>query len=331
MQIADKLLTALDAQMEREPRSERGYLGGSALGEPCHRKLWYDYRGFIKKLPPARVRRIFQMGEDVERNTLKRLRAIPGVQVLAVNPETGKQWEVSKHGGHVKGHYDGIIRAPHHLPTDEWYLLEIKSMKEEGAQGFRTLKKSGVRIAHPKYWAQMQFYMAESQSGTRPLSKALFYVENKGDSDVHAEIVEHEPMAGLMYGEVARKVIEASEPPAREYAKPEFFACRFCDHRGSCWEGAPVEAKDCRQCRWAGPDTTGGNSRWVCENPASPNHGRPCWTICSAFEGHAEHVTVARGVAEDERLDVADAGAGEDRKGAEVPAPPPSAGVQPWP
>jgi hypothetical protein len=289
MKLATKLIAALNREMEKAPRGDRNYLGGSSLGEPCHRRLWYDFHHFHKVPPEARVRRIFDLGNAIEDLNLARLRAIPGVQLLSRDPKTGKQFELSKYGGHVKSHFDGLIRAPHLLDSDEWHLLEIKSMKTDGSMGFTLTKKHGLYKTHPKYWAQCQWYMHDSQTTERPINKALHLSENKNDSDLHAEIIEYDPFLGLMFDQLAKKVVEATEPLEKLSNDPALFTCRFCDHRGHCHENKPVPILDCRQCFWAVASQKHGGALWGCINPASPFYQLPATTPCSAFEGYEGH------------------------------------------
>jgi hypothetical protein len=287
MKLADKIIAALNREMERVPRGDRNYLGGSSLGEPCHRRLWYDFHHFHKEPPTARVRRIFELGDVIEDLNVKRLRAIPGVQLLSRDPDTGKQFELSKYGGHVKSHFDGLIRAPHLLDSDEWHLLEVKSMKKDGSMGFDLTARQGLYKTHPKYWAQCQWYMHNSQGSKRPINRALHITENKNDSELHAEIMEYDPMLGMILDALARKVVEATEPLERITDMPGTFACKFCDHRGHCWESKPVPVTDCRQCKWAVP--VHHDAQWQCLNPASPRVGEIDPTPCPAFEGYEGH------------------------------------------
>jgi hypothetical protein len=333
VKLADKLVAALNREMERVPRGDRNYLGGSSLGDPCHRRLWYDFHHFHKEPPSARVRRIFDLGNAVEDLNVARLKTIPGVQLLSRDPKTGKQFELSKFGGHVKSHFDGLIRAPHLLDSDEWHLLEIKSMKTDGSMGFTLTRKQGLYKTHPKYWAQCQWYMHDSQGTERPIRRALHLSENKNDSELHAEIIEYDPFLGLMFDQLAKKVVEATEPLEKISQDPALFICRFCDHRGHCWEGKPVPVTDCRQCKWAvaESDRAGPGACWLCTNPDSPHYNTPAGNPCPAFEGYEGHTYT---------METKDAGGQPSQdhataaRGSEAPAADGSTanrGLQTWP
>jgi hypothetical protein len=57
----------------------------------------------------------------------------------------------------------------------------------------------------------------------------------------------------------ARRVIEAKRPPSRISEDPDWWECRFCEHRGVCHEGAAAES-NCRTCLHSTPAQGG----WHC-------------------------------------------------------------------
>nr|MDQ3080903.1 hypothetical protein [Gemmatimonadota bacterium] len=57
-------------------------------------------------------------------------------------------------------------------------------------------------------------------------------------------------------------IITAAEPPARISEDPDFYICRWCDHRSVCQE-AKLPEVSCRTCVHATPELD-GDQRWSC-------------------------------------------------------------------
>ena len=167
---------------------------------------------------------------------------------------------------------------------DEWYLLEIKSYNKDR---FKTLEKCGVSVADPKYYSQMQFYMGSDEAKARNIRCAYFIAECKDNGLRHAEEVPFDLMHQLLLEKAAQVILEAQEPPERCAQSPDWFACKFCSHKGHCWGDEPLEIHDCRQCIHAKPSKTLG--KWVCTNEASPHYRQSNTSICGAFEGYPGH------------------------------------------
>lgn len=259
-------------------REQRPYLGGSTIGDDCLRKLWLGFRGFKPAPPSAKGRRIFEQGHDIETRVIQMLKAVPGVQLLERDHRTGRQFEIVTLNGHVKSHFDGLIRAPAVLDSDEWHLLEVKSMKTDGPNGFERLVEVGVAVAHPKYWSQMQFYMHSTQGSDRPLTRALFVAYNKNNSDMHFEIIEYDPRIGLMLDADASRIVESGFPPPRIRNSPGTPPCAFCEQRSNCWGfGEDHRFTSCRQCVYAAPETTGTHppGTWLCRKEHNLHCGKP--------------------------------------------------------
>lgn len=280
----DALAQAVDAGQAAKIEAARSYLGGSTIGDPCARRLWYGFRGYGHKAFPPRVRRIFQFGHMIEDYAIELLRGASGVTVLDRDPTTGKQFEAVLFGGHAKDHFDGLIKAPSILPTEGWHLLEIKSMNDKL---WRECEKHGVAKSHPKYWVQMQKYMASETCRSRGVGYAVFYAINKNDCSILFELVPFEPMQWLILESTARTVIESAEPATKVASTPNWFQCKDCEHRPYCWDGAPITPRDCRQCRFSVADTVNGG--WVCGNPDSPHGGKHNPVLCNFFGPHDGH------------------------------------------
>lgn len=230
----------------------RPHLGASVLGGPCDRALWYGFRWATKVTHEGRMLRLFRRGHDAEAELARDLRAA-GLEVYTVDPETGRQWRFDEIGGHVGGSMDGCARGVVEAPAT-WHVLEFKTHNQKS---FDELTKVGVEKAKPTHFAQMQLYM--HWSGMR---RALYVAENKNTSELYTERVRYDRARAEALVERGRRVVTAGEPLPRLSERPEWFECKWCDHRGPCHEGRLSEVT-CRTCCHATPELDGAG-RWSC-------------------------------------------------------------------
>ena len=138
----DPTLLAMDKQIEAEQRLEapRNYLGASEIGHPCSRKLFYSYRNAERRIITASGIKAIQDGYDQEEKTIKRLRAIKGVELFNDDGE-GNQIGFEMLLGHFRGHVDGVIinllqspKTPHvfeHKAVNETKFNKLVSLREK--------------------------------------------------------------------------------------------------------------------------------------------------------------------------------------------------------
>ena len=236
---------------------ERVYLGASVIGEECARKLWYGFRWATEPEHfDGRMLRLFQTGHREESRMIDDLRR-SGVEVWDVDPETGRQWDVSEVGGHFRGHLDGVALGVREAPKTA-HLLECKT---HNAKSFARLRAEGVRKAKPQHYAQMQVYMH-----LMSLKRALYLAHGKDDDMLHAERIEYDPVFAARLMALAHSIVTATTPPARLHDDPEArmaFACRYCQALAHCHHGAWAR-RNCRTCLYATP-MLDGDGRWLCE------------------------------------------------------------------
>ena len=80
--IIDPTLEAADAALEAaQDRSVRPYLGASAIGDPCARKLWYGFRHAAPPSFSAEVLKRFEDGHHGEDVQAARLRLVDGIEL----------------------------------------------------------------------------------------------------------------------------------------------------------------------------------------------------------------------------------------------------------
>jgi hypothetical protein len=227
----------------------REHLGGSLIGKPCERALWYDFRWVTVARHPGRILRLFETGQLEEARLVRDLRST-GATVLDVDPETGRQWRVEAHDGHFGGSLDavaiGLLEAPR-----TWHVVEFKT---HSARSFRDLTAKGVAHSKPQHWAQMQVYMQLTG-----ITRALYVAVCKDTDDLHIERVPADPLEGERLLVRAGRVIHADRPPTRISEDATWWECRFCDHHPVCHDGAAAETT-CRSCLHATPIKGG----WHC-------------------------------------------------------------------
>lgn len=237
-------VTLIDTRYkERREAGEkrRGHLGASVIGRECSRQLWYMFRWAKKPDFSGRMLRLFDRGHHEEDVLIDALRNA-GIEVHPVDPRTGKQFRISDIGGHFGGSMDGCGRG---FPEDPetWHVLEFKTHNDKS---FKRLVKDGVVEAKPEHAAQMQIYMHYTG-----MKKAAYLAVNKNDDTLHVEFVEYsEPFARSLISK-ACMIIYADTPPAR-VGGPDWWVCRFCDFRGVCHQGEPMDT-NCRTCAMAEP------------------------------------------------------------------------------
>lgn len=228
----------------------RPHLGYSGIGGPCERQIWYSFRWSTRARHAGRILRLFQTGNLAEARFVADLRRI-GVTVLDVDPENGRQWKFVGPTGHDGGSMDGVaIDIPEAPKT--WHAVELKT---HSAKSFGELQRKGVQQSKPTHYAQMQCYMHVAE-----LTRALYLAVNKDNDDLYVERIHYDRVAAERLMAKARRIVFATEAPARFTDNQDAWQCRYCDHRAVCWEGQMPECH-CRSCKHAVPIEGG---EWHC-------------------------------------------------------------------
>jgi hypothetical protein len=215
----------------------RPHLGASLIGHDCERSLYYTFHWSTIKRHDGRLLRLFQTGHLAEPRFVADLRSI-GCTVQEVDPESGRQWQVSAVMGHFGGSMDGVVLGLPEAPKT-WHLCE---MKTHSSKSFAELKKKGVKEAKPLHWSQMQVYL-----NLGGLTRALYLSVDKNTDELYAERIKVDTDEGVRLVAKAERVIMASAAPPRIAATEDFFKCRFCDHHSVCW-GKEPPPRHCRSC-----------------------------------------------------------------------------------
>jgi hypothetical protein len=218
----------VDRNRQQRPRT---YLGGSRIGEPCSRKLVYEYTRApldAGKDFDGRTLRIFDAGHQFETLSIRWLRAA-GFD-LRTHRSDGEQFGFVTANGRIRGHIDGVIVSGPDIGVAWPVLWEHKAL---GSKSWTDTVKHGVQRSKPVYFAQLQIYMAYMDLGS-----ALFTALNKDTQALHHEIVVFDTRAAQALSDKAVDVIraaEAGELPPRVASNPDFYLCRWCAYAQRCW------------------------------------------------------------------------------------------------
>jgi hypothetical protein len=231
--LGARINALLDAALvaERDTQRPRDYLGASRIGEPCARRLVYEYT----KTPvdpgkefEGRTLRIFEAGHVFEDLAIRWLRAA-GFD-LRTEKRGGGQFGFETAGGRIRGHVDGVIIAGPELGFTWPALWEHKALR---ASSWSDTAKKGVQVSKPVYFGQMQIYMAYLGLGS-----ALFTALNKDTCELYHEHVPFDPSIAQALSDKAVMVLraaDAGELLPRIAAHTDFYLCRFCPYSARCW------------------------------------------------------------------------------------------------
>jgi hypothetical protein len=246
-----KVLDAIDAwRVGGADQSPRTHLGASTIGTRCERALWYKFRWVGRETFDARMLRLFDRGQREEATFVEELRGA-GIEVLDVDPSTGRQFSFKAAGGHFGGSLDGVALGIPDAPQT-WHVLEFKT---HSAKSFGELAKKGVKLAKPLHYAQMQAYMHMGS-----LTRALYLAVNKDTDEVYGERIRYEPDVGKALMEKAERVVFASEPLPGVSTDPAWYECKFCPAAKVC-HGQQMPEVSCRSCLHSTPEKDG---TWSC-------------------------------------------------------------------
>ena len=222
----NKLVNELIEQAEPPRENFRQYLGASAIGSECLRRVQYDW--MCDPQFPGRIKDIFERGHFFEDVTRQHLIAA-GFKFAP--PE---QLKFEAVGGLFRGHADGIIvDGPQQLPAMRYPCLwEHKCL---GAKGWRAIERDGLVGLYAIYVAQVAIYQAYLDV-TNP---ALFSVVNADTCErLHFEVAFDAQLAQAT-SDRAAVIIEATragELLPRITEDPEDWRCKTCSHRERCWQ-----------------------------------------------------------------------------------------------
>jgi hypothetical protein len=220
--------TLINELIERaEPAREnyRRYLGASAIGSECLRKIQYDW--MCDPVFPARIKDIFERGHFFEDVTRQHLIA------AGFKFATPERLEFKAADGLFRGHADGILVAGPQLPALRYPCLwEHKALK---AKGWKAIERDGLAGLYASYAGQVAIYQAYLDVA----NPALFSVVNADTCERLHFLVTFNAQLAQATSDRAVAVIEATRagellPRITEDAND--WRCKVCSHRERCWQ-----------------------------------------------------------------------------------------------
>lgn len=256
---ADPTLEAIDAQIVARQHDEpvRGYLGMSAIGEDCERRLWYGFRFAGRAVFDAVTLRRFEDGHRCEDLMAARLRMVPGV-ILHTKGTDGRQFGFKAIGGHFRGNIDGAVQGLLQAPKT-WHVWEHKA-SEKGGELLRLKaknEKAALAAWSATYYAQAVCYMHYSG-----MSRHYLTCDSPGGRTTISVRTDASPDEAARLEAKALRIITAPEPLARLSEDPAFWKCKQCPALANCHQGRVADVS-CRTCVHATAELD-GDARWSC-------------------------------------------------------------------
>lgn len=234
--FSDEIVKKIDAALEAQEDTPRSYIGASAIGDECARRVQLSvWASFHPDAPPikqqpidGKLRRIFRRGSRLEADVAEWL--IAAGYDLLTRKRDGSEFGFVTADGQFGGHVDGLIR--HFLSnTDDGHV--VWENKVVNAKGWRSVQKHGVLKAYPKYDTQGQLYDAYLE-----MPATLFTFVNADSMEIHVELVPFDPDRAQAASDRAVHILRATragELLPRAAASEDVYPCRFCRFAAECW------------------------------------------------------------------------------------------------
>lgn len=224
--IIEKINESLREEIANEPK--RNYVGASAIGHACCRKIWYEFNGYEGERISEKLKLTFDIGKIIEKKILNYFDLyLDNPNIVDYNNTEFQDKTIKK----FKGNCDAIIRIITIEPDikgsfSKLIILEIKTANNAS---FNKFKKDGLKTWNEQYYAQVQSYM-----GMSDIHESILLVINKDTSEMCEEWVEYDPIYYGVLRQKAKDIIEAKEPPPRINESPLFYICSMCKFKKIC-------------------------------------------------------------------------------------------------
>lgn len=258
VELPDPILAKMNRELEkRHVVEQRGYLGASAIGAECERRIWNSFHWVTKEKMEARSIKAIEDGHHSEEVMAGRLRMVEGV-MLCTHNDDGYQFGFED--GHMRGHLDGLIEGVGEEPqkTHVWEHKCVnvdkftKMMKAKIEHG----EKKALENWDIQYYAQAQVYMHQFE-----LDWHYMTICTPGSRDETSCLTPYNKDAAEYYcKERPQRIINADRPPPRVSENPAWFLCKMCPHSGNCHE-EKLPQINCRTCVYSTPLPDG---KWMC-------------------------------------------------------------------
>jgi hypothetical protein len=228
----DKFVAVMDAAYKalKDAEPARDYLGASMMGKECVREVTFQYANWPKdedKGFSGQLYRVFDMGHDGESRMASYLRIAKFD--LREKDSLGRQFGYCVADGKMQGHIDGVILSGPDVGCEWPALWENKALNDDG---FRSVVATGIELAKPLYFAQVQVYMAYMQ-----LARCLFTCINRDNGKLFAQVIDFDPAKAQALSDRGVSVVSNADPFAfpRIARESTDYRCKFCDYARSCW------------------------------------------------------------------------------------------------
>jgi hypothetical protein len=224
---AEPISIALNAVIDAAVVAEqtRGYLGASAVGHECMRRIQFDW--MCDPEHPARLRDIFDRGHYFEARSREHFTR------ANFKFAPGERLKFAALDGMLSGHADGIfLGGPKIADIGYPSLWEHKAIN---AKGWRSLDRDGLGKAYPQYAAQVSLYQHFLGVDENP---AIFTAVNADTCErLHLLIPYDAGMtrATVMRAETVIAATRAGELLPRFTTDQNNWRCRLCGHKDRCW------------------------------------------------------------------------------------------------
>ncbi|MGJ8686324.1 MAG: hypothetical protein ACSHWQ_02510 [Spongiibacteraceae bacterium] len=259
--IIDPTLAAVNAAIEAaQDTSRRPYLGASAIGDPCERKLWYSFNWAFRPNFDADTLRRFRDGHSSEDVQAADLRLVDGI-TLKTHTIEGGQFGFQDIHGHFRGHYDGMITGLLQAPKVKT-IWEHKAVGEKSQAKLQKLKaekgeKNALKEWNETYYGQAQVYMR-----AEGLTRHYLTASSPGCRTTISCRTDYNAADANALFIKAERIIATDKPPIGISQDPAFYLCKWCDASDICY-GDKIPEMNCRTCVFSRP---ANNGQWYCED-----------------------------------------------------------------
>ena len=225
---AEPISIAINALIEASAHATeltRGYLGASAVGHTCMRKVQYDW--LCDPTHPLRLRDIFARGHFFEGQSREHFSS------AGFTFADQDRLEFKALDGWLRGHGDGIFTGGPALPGVGYPCLwEHKAIN---AKGWRALERDGLEKHYPQYAVQVALYQLHLGVDDHP---AIFTAVNADTCDRLHLLVPFNAEQAHAWTERAAVIIKATQTGEllpRFTDDQDHWRCRLCGHNERCW------------------------------------------------------------------------------------------------
>jgi len=233
--IKDQTLDAADRALEEVENNKprRNYLGMSAIGDACPRKLWYEFHDPLPEQFDAETLKRFSDGHRSEDLMAERIRLVKGLTLHTVDPQTGNQFAHADFGNRFKGHMDGVVLGLIQAPKT-WHVWEGKCVNDIKFAKLKKLKADRGEKEALKEWDAVYYAQAQCYMGYAELTRHWLTVCTPGGREWDAVRTDFNKKDFDELKDKAKRILEARAPLARVSNDPSWHVCKWCKYQVKC-------------------------------------------------------------------------------------------------